>query len=239
MKCFIHDTKKRLVTDDVFDEQSQWEILLYEIQKSSIHYSKVIAKEKRKKQHELEIKLEILEKYLSWDKNIEEHDKCKADLDKIYDNIAEEVKIRSKCQWFEENEKSRKYFLNLEKQHAEKSIVRRLVSDKKDFVKYNDISNEILSYFRSVFERTDQIDKLNHNTLPSVTNDQKVVYNNDLTDKELFDALKGISSNKSPGNDGLTKEFYETFWDELKDSFINSIKLAYQKKTFSTSQDSW
>ena len=52
----------------------------------------------------------------------------------------------------------------------------------------------------------------------------------DLTDKELFDALKGIPNNKSPDNDGLTKEFYETFWDELKDSFINSIKLAYEKR---------
>ena len=41
-------------------------------------------------------------------------------------------------------------------------------------------------------QRTDRIDKLNHNTLlesitlPSVTNDQKVVCHNDLTDKELF-----------------------------------------------------
>ena len=52
----------------------------------------------------------------------------------------------------------------------------------------------------------------------------------------MFDALKGIPSNKSLGNDGLTKEFYETFWDELKNSFINSIKLAYQKQALSTSQ---
>ena len=85
------------------------------------------------------------------------------------------------------------------------------------------------SYFKSLFERTDQIDKLDPNTLllsialPSVTNDQKVVCVNDLTNKELFDALKGIPNNKSPDNDGLTKEFYETFWDELKGSFINLI----------------
>ena len=52
-------------------------------------------------------------------------------------------------------------------------------------------------------------------TLPSVTNDQKGVCDNDLTDKQLFDALKGIPDNKSPGNDWLTKEFYETFLDEL------------------------
>ena len=48
--------------------------------------------------------------------------------------------------------------------------------------------------------------------------------------------MKGIPNNKSPSNDGLTKEFSEIIWDELKDSFINSIKLAYQKKALSTSQ---
>ena len=44
-----------------------------------------------------------------------------------------------------ENETSTKYFLNLEKMLAEKSSIRRLVTDKKDLVKYNDISNEIFS----------------------------------------------------------------------------------------------
>ena len=72
----------------------------------------------------------------------------------------------------------------------------------------------------------DHIYKLDHNTslqsitLPSETNGQKVVSNNDLTNKELFDALKGIPNNKSRGNDGLIKEFYEIFWNELKESLI-------------------
>ena len=63
-----------------------------------MRYSKVIAKVKRKKRHELESKLKILEKSPCCDKNIEEYLKCTADLDNIYDNIAETVKIRSKCQ---------------------------------------------------------------------------------------------------------------------------------------------
>ena len=68
-------------------------------------------------------------------------------------------------------------------------------------------------------------------TLPSVTNDQKVVCKKELTYEELSDALKGTPNNKSPGNDGLTKAFYKTFWDELKNSFINSIELVCQKMT--------
>ena len=32
------------------------------------------------------------------------------------------------------------------------------------------------------------------------------------------------AKNKSPGNDALTKELYETFWDELKIPFIASLR---------------
>ena len=38
----------------------------------------------------------------------------------------------------------------------------------------------------------------------------------------MIDALKNFSSNKSSGNEGLTKEFYKAFWNELKKLFINS-----------------
>ena len=39
----------------------------------------------------------------------------KKDLELTYERIAEGVKIRSKCHWYEEGEKSTKVFLNLEK----------------------------------------------------------------------------------------------------------------------------
>ena len=35
MKCFIYDAKKRFVAEDVFDKQSQWEILKCEVRKFS------------------------------------------------------------------------------------------------------------------------------------------------------------------------------------------------------------
>ena len=88
------------------------------------------------------------------------------------------------------------------------STIRRLVTDKKNLVKHTDINNEISPYFKSLFKRTDHIDKLDRNTLlqsitlPSVTNHRKVVCDNDLTDKKLFDALKRIPNNKSFGNGG-------------------------------------
>ena len=49
-------------------------------------------------------------------------------------------------------------------------------------------------------------------------------------------ALKDFSHNKSPGNIGLTKEFYETFWEELKQPFMNSLNQAKVGKKLVTSQ---
>ena len=52
-----------------------------------------------------------MESNLNSDKVLEEYNKCKNKLEKIYDNIAEGVKLRSKIWWYEEGEKTSKYFL--------------------------------------------------------------------------------------------------------------------------------
>ena len=62
-------------------------------------------------------KLKELESNLNSGANFNEYTKCKKDLEIIYQGIAEGVKIRSKCQWYEEGEKSTKFFLNLEKKN--------------------------------------------------------------------------------------------------------------------------
>ena len=55
-------------------------------------------------------------------------------------------------------------------------------------------------------------------------------------EKDLFDSMKNMENDKSPGNDGLTKEFYVTFWDDIKATFISSLKQAKERKEQSISQ---
>ena len=45
-----------------------------------------------------------------------------------------------------------------------------------------------------------------------------------------------MQNHKSPGSDGLTKEFYETFWIELKPIFVDSVLEAKEKGHLSISQ---
>ena len=48
-----------------------------------------------------------------------------------------------------------------------------------------------------------------------------------MTESELLKSLKSTKNDKSPGNDGLTKEFHETFWEEVKTPLSNSSISAY------------
>ena len=68
---------------------------------------------KKSKQCSLENKLKLLESNLNCDVNSVEYINCKNQLEEICDNIAEGIKVRSKCQWYEEGKKSTKFFLNL------------------------------------------------------------------------------------------------------------------------------
>ena len=45
-----------------------------------------------------------------------------------------------------------------------------------------------------------------------------------------------MENNKSPGNDGLTKELYITFWNEVKAPLLMAIEKTYLVNQLSTSQ---
>ena len=58
----------------------------------------------------------------------------------------------------------------------------------------------------------------------------------EITEEELLKALKKTPNNKSPGNDGITKEFYEAFWDDLKRPLLLSVNKAFKVGELGNSQ---
>ena len=45
-----------------------------------------------------------------------------------------------------------------------------------------------------------------------------------------------MNNGKRPGNDGLSKEFYEEFWEDVKFPLLATINYAFIKEQLSTSQ---
>ena len=57
---------------------------------------------------------------------LEKYNKCKNNLEEIYDNIAEGVKVRSKILWYKEGEKL-SFLKKLEKTKVFQRIIKKLV----------------------------------------------------------------------------------------------------------------
>ena len=64
--------------------------------------------------------------------------------------------------------------------------------------------------------------------IPILTEEQSQTFEGPITECELLNALKSMPNNKSPGNDSLTKEFEETFWEEIKIPLCNSLTKLHQ-----------
>ena len=86
---------------------------------------------------------------------MEEYNNYKNELDAIYNNIATGVKIRSKCNWYELGEKSSKFFLNLEKQRAVNSLLKKIIVNNDEITEPSKLNFELytfyLNFFKSLF----------------------------------------------------------------------------------------
>ena len=236
LRDFIKNTKSKLNFNDT---QLNWELLKHEIRKFIISYSKVIAKEERARRLKLENTLKFLENNLTDNLKKQQYELLKCELDEIYDKIAEGVRVRSRCQQYEEGEKSNKFFLNLEKVRGSQGKVRKLIVSNHEIA--NPQLNQLFFYknlFKNNIKKTlsEQTNFLNTLQIPKLSDNDCLLCEGELFESELYDALKNMPNNKSPGNGGLTKEFFLSFWDDIKDIYISSIRTTGIKKEFSVSQ---
>ena len=121
----------------------------YEIRNFTIDYSKKLAKEWKENKTLLENKLKELEGNLNTEDNIQSYNIYKKEINSVYDHIAEVIRIRSKCDWYEHGEKSTKFYLNLEKKRGNQNQICKLIIDEKEI----DGGVEILKKIGSFYEK--------------------------------------------------------------------------------------
>ena len=72
---------------------------------------------------------------------------------------------------------------------------------------------------------------------PKLNENQTLTYQGAMTQSEPLKALNSIDNDKSPGNDGITKEFYIKFWEAIKEPFFASIQQSFIVDELGTSQN--
>ena len=232
---------------DIDDKRLLWDLIKYKIRQETIKYSKKKAREKREKISEIEASLKNSEENCSanpTDANCECVEILQMEYDSLYEEMAKGAIIRSKATWYEKGEKSNKYFLNLENHRKTKSSVRKVFNDEGTLVTDpKKVLLEIEKYYSNL-SKSDLLTPsedllcsfLNHPRIPRLSVDQVQSCEGALTVLECFKCLQFFGCNKSPGNDGLTVEFYKAFWNTVGNLVVDSLNFAYEYGELSNSQ---
>ena len=199
----------------------------------------------KKHKIDLEHTLKNLENNLTSDENRKFYNHYKNEWETIYDHIAEGLKIRSKCECYKHDEKSTKFFLNLEKKRHVQNGIRKLIAEEKEITDHKEISKNIKAFYKTLLKQNfwktnaEKQRFLNSLSTKTLTNEQYDLCKNKISETDLFDSKKSMKNNKTPGNDGLTKELYETFSklrNLLRTPLMESVNQAFHTKILSISQ---
>ena len=126
--------------------------------------------------------------------------------------------------------------MNLESRNRKKSCIRKLIRDNdEETADSQSIMNEIYNFYSNLYDekpgiRTDYTNcpfLQKSSSIPKLSDSMHDLCEGPLRYAECFKVLSTFSNNKTPGNDGLTIEFYKFFWPELRTLLVDSLNYAY------------
>lgn len=91
---------------------------------------------------------------------------------------------------------------------------------------YEDLYKSEYSPLNSSGKQKEFLDKLH---FPTLTEEAKTDLDKHLCVEELSEAMKGLSSGKAPGPDGLPIELYKTFAGKLLPHLLETFNESYEK----------
>ena len=222
------------------DKNMWWDIGKKRIKEVAISVSKIIASESNREMHTLENRLKFLN-----DRDIQssELNSVKDELRKLHEKRGEGSKIRSRIKWWEEGERSTRYFHNLEKRQGKDKLWSEMVGENGQMVYgTKDIQNKQVEFYKNLYtsEKAEDIsleyDYFLNDLDRKLSLESKVSLDSEITMKELTKALSLMKNNKSPGPDGIAVEFYKIYWNDVKSDYFEIVLNSQIKESLPYTQ---
>ena len=167
----------------------------------------------------------------------------KQELERIVEYQIKGAILRSKSRWYNEGEKNTKYFLNLEKRHCKQATIAQLKIDDNAFALTDkEILSQCETFYKDLYSTKTAKEYITAFTFAPLHNEkvlnkeERLLCEGLINEKECREALKNMTSEKTPGTDGLPCEFYKVFWRDVSQILISALNYSYDAGKLSVSQ---
>ena len=155
----------------------------------------------------------------------------KNEINKIVEYELEGARVRSRHLLLPREESGSKDFYAFESKNKKTQMIESIFDGEKEVFESEKIKNIIYNFYRNLYT-TEGIEEESLSKLLefaqeiNLTDDARNVLNEFFTEAEIKGALLDMNDGKSPGMDGLPKEFYVATWDFLGCDVTETINNA-------------
>ena len=242
-KCFVDSFREWFTnfSDNLDICNDIWDYFKENIKTFCIDYCKRKNRVKYRVIKELEKKYFMLckEEKMSPGNYFEQIFELKKQIKQFHLNNFKGSQIRSKVKVLNNSETPNKYFFQTETKKSKKKSITEI---RKDDVVYKDNDN-IMKQFINFYDDLFKAEDIDENVmdfflkdLPMLEDLDKNVCDEPIVLNEIIDSIKDMDNDKSPGPDGLSKEFYMTFIDIFAPMLLKLYENICNEKTLSNSQ---
>ena len=208
----------------------KWESIKARIKKATLRYSrnkagldKLLLAQLSEKVNEYEAHFPLPE--------VEDklYEQTKHDLeDKVLEKVCGTM-FRSKARWYEHGERNTKYFYALEKSKYNFKTCYKLIDEsQKEISNPQQILDIQKQFYTELYDVDSDVSFSLRNTyqvlVPPDIRDQQ---NQQITITDIEKAIKGMSNQKTPGEDGIPIDFYKVFWSKIRGEFMTMMNQVY------------
>ena len=138
-----------------------------------------------------------------------------------------------------------KAFFGLEKRNKIKAHIQKLLANphsSEEITEFNEVQNELKRFYKNLYTKQslktekDFLEYLSKFNAPKLSGSDRSIYAGKLTLNECWQALSSMKNGKSPGNDGLTKEAYVCFFEEVGWLVCKTLDFSFDNGELSSSQ---
>jgi len=147
---------------------------------------------------------------------------------KIYlDKVAKKLCLRAQVKWYEDGERSNKYFLNIIKRRSEQKLITRLTVGQDVVESQEEIMHHVTNFYKNLYDDKETNDNYNVllSDLPKLNEVERRSIDADITLEELKQVLDECNES-APGPDGISYKVYKKLWTSVGTYLLDAWKYS-------------